>query len=146
MNYIVVIVLVFLGILWWKGRDKQESFGTCGATCKNADLDPIMDPKYNMFEVVKNSILLEDHLNQPKKRCKDCICKHFLSIIAYMGEAISLAGDDIESYPYMEDSLNLYTQLFDQWKNDTGTLTTIAASLRANRKLLTNYYIMGADK
>ncbi len=60
---------------------------TCG---KNPYLDPVMDPKYNLREVVKQLILLEDHLSHIKKRCQDCIRKHFLFIEGLIEEAITL--------------------------------------------------------
>ncbi len=59
-----------------------------GKSC-NALL-PVMDPMYNMREICKQSILLEDHLFQKEKRCHDCICKHFLTIEALAEEAITL--------------------------------------------------------
>ncbi len=43
-----------------------------------ASLLPVMDPAFNLREIVKQMILLEDHLNQPLKRCPDCIGKHLL--------------------------------------------------------------------
>jgi hypothetical protein len=48
---------------------------------------------YNMREICKQSILLEDHLFQKEKRCHDCICKHFLTIEALAEEAITLDKD-----------------------------------------------------
>ncbi len=51
---------------------------------------PIMNPLYNLREICKQIVLLEDHLNQPRKRCPDCIRKHFLTIEALCEEAVSL--------------------------------------------------------
>jgi len=51
---------------------------------------PLMSPLYNMREVCKQIVLLEDHLNHPAKRCSDCISKHFLTIEALIEEAVSL--------------------------------------------------------
>ena len=51
---------------------------------------PIMSPLYNLREICKQIILLEDHLNHPRKRCPDCIRKHFLTIEALFEEAVSL--------------------------------------------------------
>lgn len=51
---------------------------------------PIMSPLYNLREICKQIVLLEDHLNQPRKRCPDCIRKHFLTIEALFEEAVSL--------------------------------------------------------
>jgi hypothetical protein len=49
-----------------------------------------MNPKFNLREICKNCILLEDHLFQPRKRCSDCIRKHMLTIEALAEEAITL--------------------------------------------------------
>lgn len=54
---------------------------------------PIMSPLYNLREICKQMSLLEDHLNNVRKRCADCICKHFLTIEALFEEAISLDKD-----------------------------------------------------
>jgi len=54
------------------------------------NLLPIMSPLFNLRESVKQMSLLEDHLNNPRKRCPDCIRKHFLTIEALFEEAISL--------------------------------------------------------
>ncbi len=57
---------------------------------KDMGLLPIMNPLYNLREICKQIALLEEHLNQPRKRCPDCIRKHFLTIEALFEEAISL--------------------------------------------------------
>lgn len=51
---------------------------------------PIMDPKFNLREICKQCILLEDHLSHNEKRCFDCCVKHFLTIEALAEEAITL--------------------------------------------------------
>jgi len=51
---------------------------------------PVLDPMFNLREICKQSILLEDHLSQPEKRCTDCCVKHFLTIEALAEEAITL--------------------------------------------------------
>jgi hypothetical protein len=64
--------------------------GTCSVPGSNAQLLPVMDPLFNMREICKQSILLEDHLFQKKKRCRDCCIKHQLTIEALAEEAITL--------------------------------------------------------
>lgn len=54
---------------------------------------PIMSPLFNIREICKQIVLLEDHLNNVRKRCPDCIRKHFLTIEAFFEEAISLDRD-----------------------------------------------------
>ena len=64
-----------------KNEPKMESSsGTCDIhTC--GALDPVSNPAYNMQQIVKQSILLEEHITNKNKRCRDCITKHFLHII-----------------------------------------------------------------
>lgn len=57
------------------------------------ELLPVMSPAHNLREIAKQCVLLEDHLNNPQKRCPDCIRKHFLTIEAFFEEAISLDVD-----------------------------------------------------
>jgi hypothetical protein len=47
----------------------------------------ISDPRYNLREIAKQMILLEQHLLEPKKYCPDCISKHLLTIEALAEEA-----------------------------------------------------------
>jgi hypothetical protein len=51
---------------------------------------PVLDCNYNLREICKQCILLEDHLTQKEKRCEDCCIKHFLAIEALSEEALSL--------------------------------------------------------
>ena len=51
---------------------------------------PLMDPLFNLREIAKQMILLEDHLFHEQKQCKDCISKHCLTIEALAEEAVTL--------------------------------------------------------
>lgn len=50
----------------------------------------VLDPRTNLREVLKNAMLLRDHLEDKGKRCADCIRKHTLLMEAYVEEALSL--------------------------------------------------------
>lgn len=52
--------------------------------------------QFNLREVAKQMLLVEDHLSIPDKTCTDCIQKHLLLIEAYAEEAITLGGTDSE--------------------------------------------------
>jgi hypothetical protein len=76
------------------GDGSQESgCSSCSLPGSGAKLLPVMDPMYNMREICKQSVLLEDHLFQKKKRCRDCCIKHQLTIEALAEEAITLDKD-----------------------------------------------------
>lgn len=51
---------------------------------------PVLDPAFNIREVVKNILLLEDHLMDPDRRCRDCIMKHSMIIEGFLEEAITI--------------------------------------------------------
>lgn len=87
----------------WAEQSSSCSVKTCGLS----DLHPILDPRFNMREVAKQCLLLEDHLNNKKKRCLDCIKKHFLIIDGLLEEAVSLEKDNSKR--------DFYRELYVEW-------------------------------
>jgi hypothetical protein len=71
-----------------KDRVGHQCSAGCGTDKK------LMDPKFNIREVVKQLILLEDHLANKEKHCVDCITKHALAAEGLAEEAISLDTKD----------------------------------------------------
>jgi hypothetical protein len=116
------------------GSDSEPS----NAECKSCtDLLPVMDPMYNMREMCKQVILLEDHLFQKEKRCHDCICKHFLTIEALAEEAITL--DKYHKYPELNDipsKVRVITKKYINNHKDTSQHAITAQELRELRKTL----------
>ena len=126
-------------------RTMASSGGVCGKGC--GAIDPVGDPKYNMKNIIKQSILLEEHLIEDNKYCKDCCVKHFMHIIGLAEEALCLAGANWEQYPLLKESIALYNALFDRWLanvNDETVRREVAASLRDQRKLLVQKYLLSA--
>ena len=100
----------------YKENNKQMKGGapgSCSSTCDS--IDPVSDPRYNMQQIIKQSILLEEHLTNKNKRCRDCITKHFLHIIGLAEEAQMLATNKIDKYPLINESVILYNELFKVW-------------------------------
>jgi hypothetical protein len=119
--------------------------GSCSSTCDS--IDPVSDPRYNMQQIIKQSILLEEHLTNKNKRCRDCITKHFLHIIGLAEEAQMLATNKIDKYPLINESVILYNELFKVWiknKNMNGKDETYVLyctdKLRDHRKQLIVIY------
>lgn len=119
--------------------------GSCSTTCDS--IDPVSDPRYNMQQIIKQSILLEEHLTNKNKRCRDCITKHFLHIIGLAEEAQMLATNKIAKYPLINESVILYNELFKVWiknKNLNGKDETYVLyctdKLRDHRKQLIVIY------
>ena len=119
--------------------------GSCSSSCDS--IDPVSDPRYNMQQIIKQSILLEEHLTNKNKRCRDCITKHFLHIIGLAEEAQMLATNKIDMYPLINESVILYNELFKVWiknKNLNGKDETYVLyctnKLRDHRKQLIVIY------
>ena len=110
---------------------------SCGA------LDPVSDPKYNMQQIVKQSILLEEHLTNKNKRCRDCITKHFQHIIGLAEEAQMLATTKCNKFPLLSESVIIYNDLFNNWfknREDESKILEISDKLRIHRKKLIAIY------
>jgi hypothetical protein len=93
-------------------------------------------PEFNMREIAKQMILLEDHLANDEKFCSDCIRKHILTI-----EGLSEEGLSLDTGKSMSKDFNKYASLSRSWmishtdkKNRFGLLQNI----RKERKPLMN--------
>jgi hypothetical protein len=126
-------------------RGASKAGDKCTTTCDA--LDPVSDPRYNMQQIIKQSILLEEHLTNKNKRCRDCITKHFLHIIGLAEEAEMLATNQIEKYPLIKESVVLYNELFKIWiknknlnNNNDDYILYCTDKLRNHRKQLIVLY------
>ena len=123
-------------------KDKTVSGGSAGKCgsggdgCKSCDsLLPVLDPRFNMREICKQSVLLEDHLFQKEKRCHDCIIKHFLTIEGLAEEAITL--DKEQKYPELIDlpqKIRVIEKNYIKNQNDPKQPAITAQELREIRK------------
>jgi hypothetical protein len=148
--YIIVYLLIYTSVKKIKFSDNSNDnltthnhkssscdIKSCGA------LDPVSDPKYNMQQIVKQSILLEEHLTNKNKRCRDCITKHFQHIIGLAEEAQMLATTKSNKYPLLNESVIIYNELFNEWfknRNDESKILEISDKLRIHRKKLIAIY------
>ena len=116
--------------------------GTCDTKSCGA-IDPVSNPAYNMQQIVKQSILLEEHITNKNKRCRDCITKHFLHIIGLAEEAQMLASNKCHKFPLINESVSLYNDLFNNWmesRDDDVKILTVSDKLRIHRKKLIAIY------
>lgn len=110
----------------------------CTTSVTGGKLLPVMDPCFNMREVCKQCILLEDHLNTKGKDCRDCIKKHTLAIEALCEEAVGLDKD--QKYPDIQSLPNKCRELSRKFINGTD-LHKLAQEYRVIRKdLMKKYY------
>ena len=116
----------------------SEHMGDHKLSPKTETLLPIMTPEFNFREASKQMLLLEDHLFNWGKRCKDCIKKHFLTIEGLLEEAISL------------DTENKYTSITHDYPDKIREVqrqylasedpVKVARSLRVLRKPLHTFF------
>ena len=98
-----------------------------------AVLLPLMSPRYNLREMMKQIALLEDHLAHPEKQCDDCIQKHFLTIEALAEEAATL--DTAGQFPGLAQIPIEIRKLEGRWID--GDTRRALEWLRSFRKLVT---------
>lgn len=118
------------------------------------DLLPLQEAAWNYREVVKQLCLLEDHLFHPRKRCDDCIGKHFLTAEALSEEALTLNQDSVspeaeelqqmlpEALRYLLTSYNKITggDEHDFASMQAVAILELAQQVRAIRKELARFY------
>ena len=81
-------LLIFTIIYFLMNNQNKKPIINSGCNVKSCGaLDPVSNPAYNMQQIVEQSILLEEHITNKNKRCRDCITKHFLHIIGLAEEA-----------------------------------------------------------
>jgi hypothetical protein len=148
MIYLIIYLLLYSNIDYKSLTVQNNNYkinnnhNTCDVKSCGA-LDPVSDPKYNMQQIVKQSILLEEHLTNKNKRCRDCITKHFQHIIGLAEEAQMLASSKCSKYPLMNESVIVYNDLFKEWmknRNDESKILEISDKLRIHRKKLIAIY------
>lgn len=95
---------------------------------------PILDPAFNIREIFKQLVLLEDHLAQPRKRCVDCIWKHLLTAEALAEEGVTL---DVErKHGAVLDGLAEKVRGLQRKVQDGQDMGDIASEARLLRKTL----------
>jgi hypothetical protein len=100
------------------------------------ELLPVLDYKFNMREICKQCILLEDHLSQKEKRCPDCCIKHFLALEALSEEAIQLDKEN-EGVHLLRNLPTRIRSIQKKWYNDpTLYANQCSQDLRVIRKEL----------
>lgn len=114
--FFIIASYIFIIYLFNQPKVVHQKNKCDAHSCKS--IDPVSDPKYNMQQIVKQSILLEEHLANKNKRCRDCITKHFLHIIGLAEEAQMLATNKIERYPLINECVTLYNRLFKKWLDE----------------------------
>jgi hypothetical protein len=117
---------------------------------KNNDImkEALLDPGHNLKEVAEQLILLEDHLAHPRRRCRDCITKHYLTIEAFLREAITL-DKEYKYFDEIQDLLNsikpamiILLQKIEKGKPTNKEYLETCQVLRENRKKIMIKYAL----
>ncbi len=94
----------------------------------------LMDPQFNLREIAKQMLLLEDHLQHPYKHCPDCIRKHLMTIEAFAEEATTL--DKVGVYAETAEKIAELARAWLENFEDERPLREIAQDVRSLRKKL----------
>ena len=94
----------------------------------------LMSPLFNLREIAKQMLLLEDHLLHVNKHCHDCIRKHLLTIEAFAEEATTLDKD--QEYVVLSEHLAFAARSWMEAVCDGESFHEIAQQIRGVRKQL----------
>jgi hypothetical protein len=106
---------------------------------KHRNRPPINSSTFNIREIAKQLILLEEHLTDDEKFCMDCIYKHLLTVEALGEEALTLdpEGDHVDICKDMSDRARKWiSQLADRKVRKE----SLAKVIRPIRKDLVSIY------
>lgn len=114
----------------------------------SGEIDDVNEAAYNATQMIKQSVLLEEHLNCPRKRCHLCILKHLCHLGGLAEEAVSLAGTRVGEYPLLDKCPVFYQTMLDEYRkckkdpqNKDGTCRAVADKIRLMRRDLTKAYL-----
>ncbi len=95
----------------------------------------LLDPLFNIREILKQMVLLEDHLTHAYKFCPDCIRKHLLTIEAFGDEGVTLDTPQ-GHYRKMLTALAEKARVWMESFHDQVDPAQIALDVRKIRKML----------
>ena len=96
---------------------------------------PVLDFRFNVREIIKEIVLLEQHLVHPGKYCSDCVKKHFLTVEALSEEMLTLHTNvnslDRDLYQLPSKIRELQ---YSWWSNPEQNRFLVSRQLRSLRK------------
>lgn len=97
------------------------------------NLLPVLDSRFNLREICKQCILLEDHLTHEEKRCRDCCIKHFLALEALCEEAITLDNKNAMNITMLPQQIrNIQKKWYDNPSQNSHDCAQLLRELRKN--------------
>lgn len=94
----------------------------------------LSSPEFNLREIAKQLLLLEDHLTDDEKFCVDCIRKHLMMVEALAEE--SLALDKQHAYAELSQALAKKARRWMIRFTDGAGAHVVAKDVRLTRKAL----------
>ena len=110
---------------------------------------PVLRPSQNMRDIIKQLVMLEDHLFHPQKRCKDCIRKHFLTIEGLAEECATLCKPRaiLPETRKVATGVRVLHHVWEQRTSDPHAAEMVAGKLRKLRKgLMTRFSSLPLNK
>jgi hypothetical protein len=138
---IIITILVITGVIIYLSCVRSSNTPLKRRRVNDhGNLLPLSNPALSLREAGKQLTLLEDHLNNERKRCKDCITKHCAAAEAFCDEAITLdlSGQYRGFYQYP----NKIRGIFDEYLYGEDP-HNCAQKFRSMRKHLLNAYNVG---
>ncbi len=113
---------------------RQFQKEACGEGPQTGERLSLLHPRFNLREVAKQLLLLEDHLQHPYKHCPDCIRKHLMTAEAFAEEATTL--DKVGIYRDLAEGLANYCRYWLEDFEDSKPMAEIGQKVRQVRKNL----------
>lgn len=152
-HIIIIVLLIAIFIRTYRRQSKKNNYqqATSNGYCTKDScgaIDDVNDPAYNMQNVIKQSILLEEHIAEKNKYCMSCIVKHFQHIIGLVEEAQWMAGSNVNKYPHLKDAGEFYVSIFNIWLHNRANedmKLQVLDKLRMKRRDLIDVYYLHSD-
>jgi len=95
----------------------------------------LRDPRFNLREIVKHLLLVEDHLMHQSRNCEECLTKHLLTVEALSEEAQTL--DTTGEYSDLLDTVTEFSRgVQDSLLKKDATPQELGQLVREARKTL----------
>lgn len=105
---------------------------------------PILDPLFNVRQICKHLLLLQDHLSLPGMKCKQCIMKHFLYLEGYAEEAITLDAKGLHR-ELLEPLPKAIRDMQKDYTSGADSLVLAQKMRELRRKLTPMAFLIGLD-
>lgn len=118
----------------WVAKRREAALTLQVASKHTAARMEITEPLFNLREITKQMLLLEDHLAHPYKLCQDCIRKHLMTIEALAEESSSM--DSGGTFVPLSEALAEKARVWIEVLADGAEPRSVGVEMRGMRKKL----------